>query len=61
MIFEKSQTMLSRNELIKMTQRHIDFNDLDRILYVLEITGFIKKVSANKRDFWQATNQKRKP
>ncbi len=60
-IFDKSQTMLSRNELIKMTQRHIDFNDLDRILYVLEITGFIKKVTANKRDFWQATQQKKKP
>jgi Protein of unknown function (DUF3987) len=50
-IIEK-KGMVSRPELIKITQRHIKWEDLDRIMYVLETIGFVKKQTINKRDTW---------
>jgi hypothetical protein len=50
--------VISRPQLLKMNLRHITDEDLTRVLYVLEYTGFIKTKTENGKFMIHSTDKR---
>jgi hypothetical protein len=50
--------MLTKQELIKATNRHMDPSTLDRVLYVLETIGFCTTQKVGTKIYWKQIPQK---
>ena len=51
-IIEK-RGMCTRSELIQSTQRYMDYTTLDKVLYVLELTGFCQEVKVGSKVYFK--------